>query len=658
MKEYKDIKAVFDRGMIRMEFLNGIIEMPDKPGGYVISPGCGSGKTTIIKDIIRQKYEKGILYSAATIEECNLMYQYCKSLVQDINDESKLSLRDLIVLHSGAGEGVDNSSWRDNPEVLADKKILICTHHKLMYEFIPHLTRTTFNKRVVYNRRMNVFERAMAELPQGEYSVSDLPREFILIDELPTLSPIRMTLNQKITKLLAHKEVETEEVVGVYGLVETRTKNITFQKTNDLQELKTYYDLLPEGLLRTKVHNSEISRDLIDETILSMIDSNFDEYLNMDPSETRTIRYSITNFIIDRMASKMLVFDGTGDITFSKPAETESAEFKLGTHKFTLVNLSPKFSKYNSAINIFKIPDFTLKRRPDLSSTNLSEELQKSVDTVIDIVNKNNKTLIITWMNLKSTKKKDDMDIVQESVDESIRLSEFYQKQLERRGVPLDRYSFIHYQSGRDKATNDYREYDSIVFLGEFHVPNSVVDEFNNTFKCKCSVLRYRLYQIIQAICRTRIRLHEGLPINVYFTDDWSEDIMAAVKYYLDLNSKVTVQDMDKLSDSKLLTISSKDAILNQKIKPKWRKDISALMDRFSEIETHLMNLDSTRTRTENDNGDLIDNDKNLTITIVLTLDQLNEICPRKEVQIRSYDQLRRYLEKLNILLDISTRLS
>lgn len=38
------------------------IDVPDERGGYIISSGCGSGKTESIKSLIRNKYNDGILY--------------------------------------------------------------------------------------------------------------------------------------------------------------------------------------------------------------------------------------------------------------------------------------------------------------------------------------------------------------------------------------------------------------------------------------------------------------------------------------------------------------------------------------------------------------------------------------------------------------------
>lgn len=127
---------------------------------------------------------------------------------------------------------------------------------------------------------------------------------------------------------------------------------------------------------------------------------------------------------------------------------------------------------------------------------------------------------------------------------------------------PGKEFDVIHYQSGLDKAVNDYREYDSIVFLGKFQVPGSVISEFNELYGCDTDLRKYTLYQLTQAICRTRIRKHEGKPINLYFSSDWSNEVIKDELEYLTVNKvKGTVFINDGLKN----------------IKPKWRPVVEKL---------------------------------------------------------------------------------
>ena len=48
---------------LRFNFLNGTIDLDEsKYGAYALCPGCGSGKTTIVKQLIKMKWYEVILY--------------------------------------------------------------------------------------------------------------------------------------------------------------------------------------------------------------------------------------------------------------------------------------------------------------------------------------------------------------------------------------------------------------------------------------------------------------------------------------------------------------------------------------------------------------------------------------------------------------------
>lgn len=101
-------------------------------------------------------------------------------------------------------------------------------------------------------------------------------------------------------------------------------------------------------------------------------------------------------------------------------------------------------------------------------------------------------------------------------------------------------YAIEYYGSGKDKATNEFRDYDSVVLLGRYNVPNSVIDDFNVMNHCNITSTEYYANRVIQAICRTRIRLHQGLPINVYMSNDWSRDVVNYVDNYMN-NGQITL---------------------------------------------------------------------------------------------------------------------
>ena len=62
-----------------VSFKTGSATIPDQEGGYIISTGCGSGKTESIKDLIRKKFEHGVLYCVDTKAEANRIHQWVLS---------------------------------------------------------------------------------------------------------------------------------------------------------------------------------------------------------------------------------------------------------------------------------------------------------------------------------------------------------------------------------------------------------------------------------------------------------------------------------------------------------------------------------------------------------------------------------------------------
>ena len=101
-------------------------------------------------------------------------------------------------------------------------------------------------------------------------------------------------------------------------------------------------------------------------------------------------------------------------------------------------------------------------------------------------------------------------------------------------------FSVIYRGSGQDRGSNEYRDYENLVFLGEWHIPDTIVGEINGMFGCKCGFKDYMKSLLIQTICRIRIRQHKGLPIKVWFSSDLDYNLMEEVQRYFIDNSDPT----------------------------------------------------------------------------------------------------------------------
>lgn len=635
VRDYKDIGVDFTHQGVHFKFLNGDILLPDRYGGFVISPGCGSGKTTAIKDLIRQKYSRGILYSASTIEECNLMYQFCKELVLELNNPTELKLEDIIVLHSNSNdEGVTNE-WRNNHGLLCDKKIIICTHHKLLNEYLPDLTRVSFNRFITDKKRSTLQRRSFSS---STSSIIDLPRQYILIDEVPTLKSIEYKITPESIKLMAHRNISYKNDIDIMtGRTELVADKIDYVKPFSYSEFQTNSDLVYR-MLPINTKSTEQSKEGIKDIVSSSIYENMNELLKLEDGEERTITYSIADFITPKdFDTHMYVFDGTGDITFGKTSEEVAREFAEGTQKFLTYSIGLK--KYNSPVNIEKF-NLELTRKLSIEDLIKGEKLESTINTLESIIKSNKRTLIITWKNLKGTRDFDikDDSLLSSEVNENARLTRVYESELYRRGLTPDQFSIIHYQSGRDKATNDYMDHDAIVFLGEFRVPNYVVSEFNSSYRCNCTPLRYQMYQVIQSICRTRIRLHKKLPINVYFSNDWSDKLLSAVKLYLTGEKSAVDIDLMNKTDSLPLIATS----IETRLKPRYKEYVLKLMESYQELDSRI---------TDSLNGLVIN-----PIGFRIPLDDLNKLLGLNHGQLSKYNGLCKYLSTLGVEMTILTK--
>lgn len=548
-----------DLGM-KLDFLNGSVVVPNKCGSYVIAPGCGAGKTTVIKQIIRENFDKGILYSAATIDECNLMYQYCKELITEYNNPKLLSESDIIVLHSDyKSEGTDNNLWRHNPEALADKKIIICTHHKLMNEDPNILTDTNFNIITYSDLDRSSYRRALRNKARTLGRIEMVrPRRFIIIDELPTsgIRSITVTRNQMLSYALRNnlrmEGLLTEEARRTLSTEMTRFNEVIYREPETYRQfVGTYSAVNNKKLPEIYESDSQVikdTRDLEQVRLDNEMGSIYDqfpslwsdlqtEYLessdkNCNPS--RKVYISFMNALESReLDCSVLLFDGTGDITFKE------------SEVFQVLTLPEKAKKYNSSINLIKF-ESSLRRRVravNVAEDSLISSLNENIDSLERIIRENKKTLIVTWKNLKEDALDDaESSFLISTINERKSLTDYYKSMLNTKGfIEGVNYDIIHYQSGLDKATNKFIDCDAVVFLGEFHVPDSAVFEFNRIFKTQASPKSYLMYQLVQTICRTRIRKHDRESVNIYYTSDWNDRIMTALVAYL--TQEFTIND-------------------------------------------------------------------------------------------------------------------
>ena len=206
-------------------------------------------------------------------------------------------------------------------------------------------------------------------------------------------------------------------------------------------------------------------------------------------------------------------------------------------------------------------------------------------------------------------------------------LPNYIRFELYRRNVLPDQFAIEYYGSGKDKAINDYRDFDSIVFLGNYQVPNYVIDDFNTMFESTTSSTEYYANRVVQAICRGRIRKHNGEEMNIYFSSDWNDDVINYSMSYLTGSSNIhsiVAPNISRNAYERLREIG---------ITPKKAEKIAKLC--------------------EYDDGILNAIEKNVIHTTNITLDKIYELIPMSMKKSKEYNSILKSLDQLGITVNI-----
>ena len=110
-----------------MNFYNGSIEIPSKKAGYVVSCGCGSGKTTNIRQFIVSHQKEGVLYCVDTKDELDKMEHNLK--IRGIKEE------DILKIHGEIDKDV-MARYQRQPDLVVNVPILLITHARLFVDMI------------------------------------------------------------------------------------------------------------------------------------------------------------------------------------------------------------------------------------------------------------------------------------------------------------------------------------------------------------------------------------------------------------------------------------------------------------------------------------------------------------------------------------------
>lgn len=475
---------------MKIQFLNGTVDIPNEPGGYTIACGCGGGKTTAISQIIWQNADRGVVYLVDTVAELEKMYQMLKTEIRKYPLRG-LSYDDIFCLRSNRNEkdGLDDEynrqliAFKNDTSLIHNKKILLLTHVRFFSGLLPDF--------LFYNNNHNdacMFDGNFCHLMKG-----DNIRKYILIDETPN----QWVHVAKVPRMLLH----AMSIDPVNGL----------QKRIFKEDLLKVYEEYCEGIEFDFLKGNKQFKMQRKETILKSIPNLLPCWEQM-PDKIFNLYFLPSLLIQKEMKSHVLLFEGVGDVLLK-----DSKKFKL---------IETQERRYNSTVkcNLFKISN---ERKKKFSPNTITEYID-DLSNVLAIAR--GKTLVVSWKDIRGLE------------DERRGESEFANKLQQEIDKLYKNVTVIYHGSADTKSTNAYRTYKNIVFLGDWNIGAKDLQITCQAYDIKLTSDRWHFYYYIQTICRIGIRNHNKGKYNIFFSDDHDPDFVDMISRYFNEGAIYTNQ--------------------------------------------------------------------------------------------------------------------
>ena len=506
----------------RMRLKTGEIDVPDRQGGYIISSGCGSGKTESIKSLIRHKHDEGILYCVDTKDELEKMFGW---IVENLVVEGVLRMEDVMIISSDPGRADFLGQYRDNPEVLMEKKVILITHVRFWTDLINHF--------LIYKPQKEVapFDGDFRTLMGRD----DL-RGYVIFDETPTfINPF----------------VEFDRsMLGIFGKTD-ENGNIVCKPP---EELGRYYDLFIRGgrndLFNQAYRINRMKRDVV----LGLIPKYYGSWVMSD-----TDKVGITFYPVDlcpggmTISTHILIFEGAGNILFR------------GSTRFTLLDTE---SKYNTVTD-FKRMDFGLSRKcfDEAGFGTFVKRIGRLIDKP---------SLIVCWKDING-----DDDGPGKSG-----YAERFKRLLVAEGVDPGLFTVTYYGATDNKSTNSYRDVEQILLCGDWNLPNTESAKIRRAYGTSTDPHSQKDWYFSQLITRIGIRKHiEGEVYTVWYTDDFDERFIERMDAYFNENrvigkASVSHNDWEKRLEGMKIRSNIKEEI---RLMARYDKDMQRAITMDSE---------------------------------------------------------------------------
>lgn len=328
-------------------------------------------------------------------------------------------------------------------------------------------------------------------------------RKHVLIDELINFYPEPFSIPSNLTDALTYIDTtKTHRTGHTLGTIEVDGKKYYRHTYGTIGELRAAYRSSGHKLFK-KNALGEYKTDNIFRHILSD---------GFTPIQQKVKDFADSHVVI--------LFDGTGDIVFEGDSRL----------------LPVSGVRYNSDIEFiqFQMP----VKRKNKEGFRIEDFEKYALDLMKRIVaiSQTEKLLVVTWKTIDIFKNNGEADGL-ENHKVSYDFPDLLKQKLVAMGAVEGNLKVIYRGSGQDRGSNEYRDFESLMFLGEWRLPDNITADLGSMFGCKCEFEDYKKSLIVQTICRLRIRQHQGLPIKVYFSEDIDYNLMYSVQEYFKANS-------------------------------------------------------------------------------------------------------------------------
>ena len=514
MRELFDIIPHSTGPGFRMGLKTGEIDVPDESGGYIVSSRMGSGKTESIKSLIRQKYDEGILYCVDTRDELKKMYRW---ILEELVPVTGLKSTDVMMVSSDPGFSHFLGLYKDNPEMLMEKKVILITHVRFFTDLINYF--------LIYRPqgKVDIFDGDFRTLMTRD----DL-RRYVIFDETPVQINPFVKFDSSMLGLFTTEDDKGDMVCRSPESIQRFYNKFLRGSRNDL---------FPNQSFRI----NRIKRDVV----LGLVTQYYDSWMISD-TDNKEIMFYPVDLCPEGVAisTHILIFEGEGNILFR------------GSTRFTLLDTE---SKYNT-VTEFRKMDFGLSRKcfDEAGFGTFVERIGKLIDKPSQVVCRK------------------DINSDDGGPDRS-GYAERFRRLLVAEGVDPGLFTVTFYGATDNKSTNSYRDARQIFLCGDWNLPNTESARIRKAYGISTDSQDQKDWYFSQLIARIGIRKHiEGERYTVYYTDDFDERFINRMDSYFNENritgkTSVSHNDWEKKLDGMRIRSNIKEEI---RLLAKYDKDM------------------------------------------------------------------------------------